>query len=106
MNAKRTVYLLAFVVFGVLAQFLVHAGLEMIVIELLIRDYNRYGLGLSWSQWYAAHAILTVLLFAMGAVFGYRQGVYWWNVIYVEKRFGWPPKWKGRGASSTTDVPR
>lgn len=96
MNAKRITYLLAFVLFGVLAQFLVHAGLEMITIELLIRDYNRYGLGLSWDQWYAVHGVLSILFLLMGVVFGWRQGNYWWNVIYVEKRFGWPPRWKNR----------
>lgn len=94
MKAKRTVYIICFVIFGILAQFLVHAGLEMAMIELLLKDFQRYGLGLSWDAWYFIHHALSVLLLAIGALFGYRQGRYWWNVIYVEKRFGWPPKRK------------
>ncbi len=91
---KRTIYLIAFTIFGVLLQFLAHALLEMGVISLLLRDFNRYGLGLTWAQWFAVHQTLSFAFLIVGIAYGYRAGLYWWNAIYVQKRFGWPPRWK------------
>lgn len=93
---KRGFYILCFTALGVLLQFNVHALVEMAVIALLLKDFGRYGLGLSWSQWYLVHHILTVVLLLSGAWWGYARGVEYWNIIYVEKRFGRPPKWQGK----------
>lgn len=91
---KRTFYIFCFTVLGLLLQFIVHALVEMGVISLLLKDFGRYGLGLSWSSWYLIHHVLTALLVLIGAWWGYASGVKYWNIIYVEKRFGWPPKRK------------
>ncbi|MFA5853627.1 MAG: hypothetical protein WC866_00935 [Patescibacteria group bacterium] len=88
---KRAFYIFAFTFLGVLLQFLAHALLEMTVISLLLDDFNRYSLGLSWSQWYAVHHMLSLLLLILGIVFGHRWGIFWWQVIYVEQRY---KKWK------------
>jgi hypothetical protein len=93
---KRAFYVAAFVLLGILLQFIVHALIEMGVIALLLKDFGRYGLGLSWQQWFLIHHALTIVLLAAGVVWGYKEGERWWKAIYVEKRFGWPPKWKKR----------
>lgn len=93
---KRAIYILAFTILGILLQLIVHALLEMAVITLLLRDFDRFGLGLSWRQWYAVHHVVTLALLIAGVSLGYRWGVRWWQVLYVEKRYGWPPKWRRR----------
>lgn len=65
-----------------LASTLVHAGVEMITIELLVSDFERYGLSLSWGVWYMVHHIGAAVLLALGVFVGYRQGIYWWKRIY------------------------
>lgn len=82
---KRLVYILLFVVLGVLVSFLMHAALEEAVIRLLTKDFAAYGLGLSWSTWFWIHHIFAALLFLFGAGVGFWQGVYWWNVLYEGK---------------------
>jgi hypothetical protein len=86
---KRAFYILCFTVLGLLLQLIVHAIVESGVIALLIEDYGKYGLGLSWDQWYAIHHVGTAILLAAGAALGFWGGVHWWRIIYVEKRYPW-----------------
>ena len=83
---KRGLYIICFIILGILASFLVHTGIEIPIINLLVSNFNKYSLGLSWGQWQMIHDIGAVVLLVLGMWVGYRQGVYWWNVIYVEKR--------------------
>jgi hypothetical protein len=83
---KRTLYLIASVLLGLLLQFLVHAGLEMAVIGSTLSDPNHWGFGWSWPTWLAVHRVASVVLALLGAVGGYCLGVIWWRVVYVDKR--------------------
>lgn len=78
---KKNVYIFLFVIFGALIGFLIHAGIEIWYINLLLADFSKYGLGLSWPQWYIIHGVGTVILFAGGSLFGYLQGKHWWRVL-------------------------
>jgi hypothetical protein len=93
---KRAFYILAFTFLGFLLQLIVHAVVESAVLALLLEDFGRWSLGLTWSQWYAVHHVMTLALLIVGIALGYRWGVQWWQILYVEKRYGWPPKWKHR----------
>ena len=84
---KRTIYILAFTFLGFLLQFLIHAWIEIWYTGLLASNFLVYGFGLSWSQWYLIHHILTTVLLIAGVGFGYFQGRYWWNQIYILKRW-------------------
>ena len=95
---KRAFYILCFTFLGFLLQLIVHALVEMAVLALLLKDFARYGLGLTWGQWYAVHHVLTLALLIAGISLGFRWGVKWWQILYVEKRYGWPPRWKDRNA--------
>jgi len=81
-NSKRTIYITSFTVLGILLSTIVHAGVEIPVINLLVADFDRYGLGLTWAQWFWVHHVGTVILWIAGALFGYWQGKHWWRVIY------------------------
>lgn len=85
---KRASYLFLFALLGAMAGFLVHAAIEIPVIYLLVSDFERYGLGLSWNSWETVHDIGAVFLLVFGALLGFLQGKKWWKVIYVERQLG------------------
>lgn len=83
---KKEIYIISFTFLGFLLQLLIHGLVETWYIGLLVSDFPRYSLGLSWSQWFLIHHAATVVLFAMGILFGFRQGKYWWRRIYEERK--------------------
>lgn len=101
---KRAFYVFSFTLLGVLLQFLVHALFEMAMISLLLSDFDRYSLGLSWGRWYAVHQTFSLLLLILGIAFGYRWGIFWWQVIYVEERYRKWKWWPKPGAVKTDSL--
>ncbi len=91
---KKIVYIVAFIILGVLLQFLLHSLLEQSYIYFLLKDFNTFSLGFNWEQLYIAHKIITVLFLVAGALFGFLQGKYWWKYIYVDKKI--EHKFKGK----------
>jgi hypothetical protein len=83
---KKKVYISAFIFLGILVQFLIHAGVEVVYIQLLLSQYEIFGLGLSFSSWFLIHNIFAALLLVVGVFVGYRQGKYWWRYIYEERK--------------------
>ena len=82
MNMKKAFYIAAFGFLGLLAQFLVHAVVEIPVIALLVKDFGWYGLGLSWETWFSIHTVSSVVLLVAGVSIGLWQGMYWWKRLY------------------------
>ena len=80
---KKVVYLIIFAVLGLLFAFLIHALIEIWYINLLLKDFSKYSLGFSWSQWYLIHHIISAILFIIGGVAGFWQGKFWWRKIYA-----------------------
>ena len=83
---KKRIYITAFVLLGVLLQFLVHGLVEQWYIGLLIDDFGAYSFGLSWQQWFFVHQSGTLVLLIIGILFGFWQGTFWWKKLYVDKR--------------------
>lgn len=81
---KKTVYITSFIFLGILFQLIVHGLLETLCIDLLLKDFSKYGLGLSWNNWFLIHHIATVILLILGILFGFWQGKYWWRKIYEQ----------------------
>ena len=79
---RKAAYIFSFVILGILVQFLIHALVEIWYVGLLLRDFPRYGLGLSWNAWLLMHHIGTVILSIAGAAAGFWQGKYWWRKKY------------------------
>ena len=82
---KRFVYILSFTLLGILLQFVVHGAFELPVIYFLKKDFARYGLGFSWSDWFLAHHIFTVVLFVLGIGLGLFAGFRFWKIVYGRK---------------------
>ena len=85
---KRTVYITAWIVLGLLLSFVAHAVMEI--------GYIKYALGsgvvltnhmVFGGGYCALPAWLQYLLFALGIVGGYLAGKFFWRVIYIEKRY-------------------
>jgi len=82
---KKVIYIILFTFLGILLQFLIHGLIEVWYIGLLTSNFVKYGFGLSWSQWFIIHHIATVILFLVGALFGFWQGKLWWKRLYEKK---------------------
>ena len=87
MAIKKTFYIASFTFLGTLLQFIIHGLIEIWYINLLTGNFQKYGLGFSWQQWFLFHAAFTIILFFAGMAFGFWQGIHWWRVLYVEKRY-------------------
>lgn len=83
---KKIIYIICFIVLGVIVQFLVHAGIEILYINLLLNNFQKYSLGLSWDQWFIVHHIGTIVLLIAGILLGFWQGIYWWKILYNNKK--------------------
>ena len=84
---KKIVYLITFVILGVVIQFLIHAVVEIWYINLLLQDFSRYDLGLTWEQWFMIHHLSSIILLIIGMVFGFWQGKFWWRRIYEQDKY-------------------
>lgn len=82
---KKVTYITLFTLLGILLSFLVHALVEIPVIALLVSDFERWGLGLSWETWEMIHMVGGVVLLIGGIVIGFLQGRHWWGVLYETK---------------------
>lgn len=84
---KRFFYLFLSIVLWVLLSFLIHTLIEIGAINLLTKDFSKYGFGLSWQTWFLIHRIFTAIFLIAGIIFGYWVGGIWWRIIYIEKRY-------------------
>lgn len=86
MTVKKYFYIVIFTLLGILVSFLIHAVIEIPAIFLLISDFERWGLRLSWETWESIHAVFAVVLFILGVIFGLRYGKHYWSVMYGQEK--------------------
>jgi hypothetical protein len=86
MDIKKVIYILLWIVLGILLSTILHAVIEIPIINLLVSDFQRYSLGLSWDQWYLIHYIGTIILLILGIVFGLFCGFKFWHKIYEKNK--------------------
>ena len=83
---KRGIYISLTIVLGILLSFLMHAAVEIPIINLLVDDFDTYSLGLTWDQWFLAHHIFSYVLLVLGIYVGWRLGRRWWHLVYVKRK--------------------
>ena len=86
-NMKKQIYYLTFTFFGALLGFFIHAVVELGFINLMLSDFEKYNFGLTWAEWMMVHTYGTLLLVIGLGLYGYRLGVKFWRILYVDKRY-------------------
>lgn len=71
---------------GFLVQIVIHAVVEIAYINVLVRNYDRWRLGLNWEQLVAVHHVAALTLLVAGIGVGLWLGVRWWHRIYENAR--------------------
>ena len=84
---KKIFYITMCALLGIMIGFIVHALLEIPVIYLMVSDFEKYSLGLTWSQLMTIHWVYMVVLLLIGLVVGLKLGFKWWQYIYVERKY-------------------
>jgi hypothetical protein len=87
---KRYIYYLCFGLLGFLIATLVHAGFEMVALATITNDLERYGGSFLWRHWVVIHQIFSASLWFAGTLAGFRLGRHFWQILYVEERYGTP----------------
>jgi hypothetical protein len=92
-QTKTKIYIVLFVVFGILLGLVIHGVLELWYIGKLTTDFAHYSLSHTWAEWFLVHKYFSIILFVLSVVFGFFQGRLWWRLVYVEGRldpfFNW-----------------
>ncbi len=89
-QVKRNIYVALFTLLGLLCQFLAHAIAEMGYITLLDLNYARWSFGFSFGTLLVIHHVISLALLLLGVGLGYHFGKRFWQVLYVEERYGRP----------------
>jgi len=84
MNLKKITYIVLFTLLGFLIGVLFHGVIEIFYIKLLVRDFGRFSLGMTWDGLFTLHWFYALFTTIGGIWLGYRQGKYWWRKIYEE----------------------
>lgn len=86
---KKTIYIFASIIFGVILSFLLHAFLEFTYLEYAKAN----SIIVKWNGVFGGSCSLPpcvqVFILILGVIFGYFLGQRWWQIVYVEKRT-WP----------------
>jgi len=81
---KKTLYITLWVITGIMISFIIHGLIEIPILSLLTKDFEKYSLGIAWEGWLAIHLVLSVLLFLLGILAGLLIGLKAWDMIYVK----------------------
>lgn len=90
---KQKVYYFSFVILGAMIGFFIHAMVEILYIDLLLSDFDKYGFGWSWSVWDRIHIYGVLAMVLIFGLWGYNRGRHFWRVLYVDQKYS---KWLGK----------
>ncbi len=82
---KKQIYLVSFMLLGVLVGFLLHALIEVWYIRLLVRNFDKFSLGFTWSAWQQFHDYGVIFLTLGFGGLGLFCGIHFWRILYVDR---------------------
>ncbi len=83
MNIKKTIYIIAAMVLGLLLSFLAHAGIEIWNINRLLgRGIMPQASALTHNCYLPSY--LQIILLLAGLIGGYLLGRVWWRLVYIK----------------------
>lgn len=89
---KKYFYIVAFMFLGFLVSMLVHALIEIPTLAVITRDPDTMADSYIWQNWWFFHGIGGRALSVGGILLGFFLGRKFWQILYVEKRYG-TPRW-------------
>lgn len=89
---KKYFYIGAFGFLGYLLSLLLHAGIEIPTLALITGEAGKFGDNIIWRNWQCIHGTVGAVLSVSGILFGLLLGRKFWQILYVEKRYG-TPRW-------------
>lgn len=84
---KRKIYIILSVILFVLLGALTISVIEFLLIKLVISDFDRYGLGLSWDDIVLIRNSFAILVLLGFSFLGYFVGQKWWKYVYIDKKY-------------------
>ncbi|MDP3964863.1 MAG: hypothetical protein Q8Q20_04405 [bacterium] len=81
-NWKKKVYVAFSILLGILLSLLAHAGIEALYLGWA--DANNQVV--TWYGGCSLHPFIQAAIFVLGAVGGFFLGLWWWRIVYIEKR--------------------
>lgn len=87
---KKTLYVFLFTLLGLMLSTLLHAAIELPALWLITGDIERYGGSFVWQNWGVLHTSIGALLWVLGGGGGVWGGFHFWQILYVEERYGKP----------------
>ncbi len=83
---KKNIYVVIAIFLGVFLSFIIHAVIEIIYIKYSLNN----GAALANHPMFGKHCVLphwlNYGLLVVGIVGGFFLGLYWWKVVYIQKR--------------------
>lgn len=89
---KKYFYIGAFMFLGLLVSMLVHAAIEIPTLALITADPDVMMGSYVWQHWWLFHDVGGNVLSVAFVIFGFILGRKFWQILYVEKRYG-IPRW-------------
>lgn len=89
---KKYFYIGAFMFLGYLLSMLLHAGIEIPTLAFVTGEAGDHGNNMVWQNWRLIHGGVGMMLSAGGILLGLFLGRKFWQILYVEKRYG-TPRW-------------
>ncbi|MFZ1626613.1 MAG: hypothetical protein WAT81_02295 [Candidatus Moraniibacteriota bacterium] len=87
---KKYFYIAAFMFLGFLVSMLVHAAVEIPILRIITADPATMAENYWWQHWGLWHGIGGRVLSVSFILFGFILGRKFWQILYVEKRYGTP----------------
>lgn len=89
---KRYFYIALCILLGLLVATMLHGLIEIPALSLITANFDTYGDSFVWRYWRVIHGVGGVVLWLAGALGGFWAGKRWWQILYIEKRYG-TPRW-------------
>lgn len=76
---KKVIYIIAFGFFGLIVSTLIHAGIELLALDIIFSNPDTYYNTIWWQQWSLIHGAVSAGLWLGGVVTGVYLGTIWWK---------------------------
>lgn len=84
---KKNIYIILVITLFILLAALFVSSIEFLIIKLMISDFDKYSLGLTWNSLVLIRNTLAITVLFGFSVLGYFISLKWWKYVYVDKKY-------------------